>query len=302
LTKGRFQLGVVHYASFPECRDDDAIFWSSLERLLADPVFDAIELHTFLPPSWLTRIRSGFEQGDKQLLLSAGPQLLKEHGLCALNPSSRSSTLELCKRLIDLARDLSATGLMLISGKDPGPGDRDDARAALEESLNELCEYASVDAPTLTLSLEAFARSSPPSQLIGPSVEASRLLDRVSATNGNFRLTVDLSHLAQLGEDPVTAIEGLGSRARHIHLSTCVVIPGHPLFGDLHPSFHTPDVAVTLQTAGQALAAASTASPADEMIVSVEVRPQGKEDSGQVFEQARSDLLSTVRIATELIS
>jgi sugar phosphate isomerase/epimerase len=296
-----FRLGVVHYASFPNVRVDEAAFWTSFERLLADSALGAIELHTFLSPTWLTRIRGDFESQDKQLLLSAGPRLLEEKGLCALDRSSQRSAVELCKRLIDMAREVSATSLMLISGKDPGPDLRGSARAVLEESLHELCQYASLDKPSLTLSLETFARTSPPFQLVGPTAEAAALADRVSATHDNFRLTVDLSHLAQLGEDPVASVKWLGARVRHIHLSTCVVIPGRPLLGDFHPSFRASGVAVTLDDASQALAAAAASSPDAELTVSVEVRPQEGEDAAQIFEQSRSDLLSTVRVAVQQV-
>jgi hypothetical protein len=200
-----------------------------------------------------------------------------------------------------MAREVSATSLMLISGKDPGPDFRLSAQAALEESLHELCEYASLDKRPLMLSLETFARTSPPFQLVGPTAEAATLADRVSATHDNFRLTVDLSHLAQLGEDPVASVKSLGARVRHIHLSTCILSPGQPVLGDFHPSFRIAGVAVTLLNASQALAAAAVSSPDAELTVSVEVRPQAGEDEAQIFEQSRSDLLSTVQIAVEKI-
>ena len=295
-----FRLGLVHYASFPKCRDDEITFWTSFERLVADPDLGAIELYTFLLPGWLPRLRRAFESGGKQLLLSAGPQLLQEPGLCALDPASRRAAIELCKRLIEMATEVSAASLMLISGKDPGPSHRPSAWAALEESLNELCQYATLGTNALRLSLETFARASPPFQLVGPTPEAAALADRVSTTHGNFRLTVDLSHLAQLGEDPVLSVKELGPRVRHLHLSTCVTIPGQPPSGDFHPSFHTDGVAVTLHDASKALAVAAKSSPHEELIVSIEVRPQAGEDASQTFEQSRSDLFSIVQGAVQL--
>lgn len=295
-----FRLGVVHYASFPKCRDDEMTFWTSFERLVADADLGAIELYTFLLPGWLTRIRRAFDPGAKQLLLSAGPQLLGEPGLCALDRSSRRAAIELCKRLIDMATEVSATSLMLISGKDLGPSHRLSAWAALEESLNELCEYASFGTNSLRLSLETFARATPPFQLVGPTEEAATLADRISSTHTNFRLTVDLSHLAQLGEDPVISVTRLGPRVRHVHLSTSVVIPGHSPTGDFHPSFNTAGVVVTLHDASQALAVAAISSPHEELTVSIEVRPQAGEDAWQTFEQSRRDLFSIVQGAIQL--
>jgi sugar phosphate isomerase/epimerase len=292
------RAGVVQYASFPDCRDDEGLFWSSLEQLLADPALGAVELHTFLRPDWLTRIRRAFEGANRRLLLSAGPRLLDEAGICSVDLPARRSAVELCKNLIDMANEVSAASLMLISGKDPGPGQRTVAMAALEESLDELCSYASSSGP-LKLSLETFARSSPPFQLIGPTVEAAELADRVSRRHENFRLTIDLSHLAQLGEDPVASVTGLGARVRHLHLSTCIVTPGQAPAGDFHLSFDAAGVSVTTHDAGRALAAAASSSPNDEVVVSVEVRPQRGEDPARVFERSRRDLLATVQMAVE---
>jgi sugar phosphate isomerase/epimerase len=296
-----FRLGVVQYASFPKCRDDEETFWASLERLLADPILGAIELHTYLQRDWLTRISGAFAAQNQRLLLSAGPRLLDEEGICSVNPSVRRSAIELGKSLIDMAQEVSAGSLMLISGKDPGPGERASAWVALEESLDELCDYASVGAH-LTLSLETFARSSPPFQLVGPTVEAAEFADRITRNHQNFRLTIDLSHLAQLGEDPVASVERLGARVRHLHLSTCVVVPGQVPAGDFHLSFGASGVSVTLRDASRALAAAASSSPHEEVVVSVEVRPQAGQDPSVVFEQSRSDLISTAQMAVQLMA
>jgi sugar phosphate isomerase/epimerase len=298
---GPFRCGVVHYASFPKCRDDEATFWASLETLLADRALGAIELHTFLQPNWLKRISRAIAGPSQSLLLSAGPQLLDEEGICAVNRTARRSAVELCKCLIDMAKQVSAASLMVISGKDPGPGQRTLAWAALEESLDELCDYARLDAP-LTVSLETFARSSPPYQLVGPTVEAAAFADRMNQSHKNFRLTVDLSHLAQLGENPVASVERLGARVRHVHLSTCAITPGQAPAGDFHLSFNSAGVSVTLQDAKRALAAAASSSPHDEVVVSVEIRPQAGEDASQVFERSRRDLLSTVEAAIQLMA
>lgn len=293
--------GVVQYASFPKCRDDEVTFWTTLEQLLADPALGAVELHTYLRPDWLPRISRAFETRDRRLLLSGGPRLLDEEGLCSVNPPARRSAVELCKSLIEMAHEVSAASLMLISGRDPGPGRRSDALQALEESLDALCRFATSGGP-LTLSLETFARLSPPFQLVGPTVEAAKLVDRVGKSHKNFRLTIDLSHLAQLGEDPVASIIGLGARVRHLHLSTCAIAPGEAPAGDVHLSFDAAGVSVTLHDACRALAAAASSSPDGEVIVSVEVRPQAGEDAAEVFERSRRDLLSTVQMALELMA
>jgi sugar phosphate isomerase/epimerase len=298
---GPFRLGVVHYASFPGCREVEATFWATLETLLADGALGAIELYTFLESSWLKRISRAFAGQNQSLLLSAGPRLLDEAGLCSPDRAARRSAVELCKSLIDMSKEVSAASLMLISGKDPGPRQRTSAWAALEESLDELCDHASLGVP-LTLSLETFARSSPPFQLVGPTVEAAKLADRVNQRHENFRLTVDLSHLAQLGEDPVLSVVSLGTRVRHVHLSTCAITPGQAPAGDFHLSFNAPGLSVTLDDASRALATAALLSPHDEVVVSVEVRPQPGEDASRVFEQSRSDLFSAVQAAVQLMA
>jgi sugar phosphate isomerase/epimerase len=299
---GRFRCGVVHYAAFPKCLDDHDTFWRTLELLLSDPALDAIEVHTFLPPSWLDELRGKFRTAGKQLFLSAGPRLIDEEGLCALNVSERGMAVNLCKELIDMAHELSATNLMLVSGKDHDPKSRSYAYAALDESLGELCRYAlsGQRRDSLTISLETFPRAHSPQQLVGPTVEALKLANQVFSINPNFRMTLDLSHFAQLREDPVESLRAFASHARHIHMSTCVMVPDHPLFGDQHPSFETPDTAVTLDIAGRALATALQENGDQDINVSVEVCPQSWEDPVEVLATARANLLKVVTHARRL--
>jgi sugar phosphate isomerase/epimerase len=294
-----FTLGVVHYASFPEARVKAGAFWRSLERLLLDPLIDVIELSSELPENATASLRGLFATSGKRLFLSAGPRLRDDPGLCSTAPAQRRETVAAIKELIDVAISISASNLMLISGPDPGSEQRSLAYGALLDALAELCEYArSSGEGGLTLTLEPFAREHSPFQLVGPTTEALTLLERLGARHP-VRLTADLSHFAQLGEDPVKSVHGLGSGGGHIHLSTCILVPRHPLFGDRHPSFDTPGIALSPLTAARALAAAR-GSFAGEIVASIEVRPGPGDESDHVWSAARRQLLDIAQMAEHI--
>jgi hydroxypyruvate isomerase len=296
-----FTLGAVHYASFPDARGNPKEFWRSLDQLLADPLIQIVELSCEVPDAAAARLGDLFRAAKKRLYLSAGPVLRDTPGLCTVDAKRRREVLAAAKNVIETAAAIAAENLMVVSGPDPGPEGRTQAYEALHESIVELSEHAAAaGAVDLTLSIEPFARTTPPFQLVGPTSEVGRLLARLDTGRSRLRLTADLAHFAQLGEDPVRSIERLGARAEHIHVSTCVLIPNHPLFGDFHPSFDEPGIAVSLRQAAQAVAQARRATTS-EIVASIEVRPPSAVRSDATWKTARDHLGTIARMAEELI-
>ena len=286
--------GIVLYASFPASYEDEDVFLHSVEVAAADPYLEVIELFTFFR-SAAARVRDILRGSGKRIFLSAGPETVRSpDGVCAIDARARARALDAACRMLEQARELGAENLMLVSGPDPGPDDRAAAREALADSLATLCGLAAAPSPPVGISIETFARRRPPRQLIGPTREAVDLLDRVASGHANFGLTVDLSHLVQLGEDPERSLRALAGRVRHVHLSTCITRKGHELFGDRHPSFAHPDVALRLDEASAAVRLAvrelGDVDPSARPVVSVEIRPRAGEDPRAVYEIARSEL------------
>jgi len=297
--------GIIQYASFPAALQDRTAFWHGLEAVLADPYYRVIELSTLMAATDVPEVRRRLQDAGRLGFLSAGPQLLKvDPGLCGLDRAGREQAVDLARRLVEMAYELGAQGLMLISGHDPGPAQRPAALQALAESLHAVAAYAREQQPQapLTISLETFDQLTWHKQALGPTSEAVRLLDAVGREQPNFALTIDISHLAQLGEEPVQSVALVGARASHLHLATCVVTPGHPLFGDQHPPFGTPGAAVDVATASRAistaLAARRAAGVTGPLTVSVEVKPLAGTDPDVVLRQTRHDLEQAIASAS----
>lgn len=297
--------GIIQYASFPAALQDRQVFWHGLDAILADPYYAVVELSTLMAAADVPEVRRRLQAAGRLSYLSAGPQLLKvDPGLCGLDRAGRAEAVDLVRRLVDMAYELGALGLMLISGHDPGPAQRPAALQALAESLHTVAAYAREQQPQapLTISLETFDQTTWHRQALGPTSEALRLLTVVGAEQPNFAMTIDISHLAQLGEDPVASVASLGARAGHLHMATCVVTPGHPLFGDQHPPFDAPGVAVDVATAGRAigaaLAARRAAGVAAPLTVSIEIKPLAGTDPDVVLRQTRRDLERAIDLAS----
>jgi len=77
--------------------------------------------------------------------------------------------------------------------------------------------------------------------LIGPISEAVEVAKKVKAQCLNFGLTLDLSHLPQLGEKIEDAVPITKGFLVNVHIGNSVVTnPKHPLYGDEHPRIGIP--------------------------------------------------------------
>lgn len=151
------------------------------------------------------------------------------------DPARRRAAVDRTRAWIDVARELGAQALMVLSGPERTDArEREQAVAALQESLEALCEAA---AP-MRLHLESFNNHGEPYLLMGPTARCLRMARAVSGRQPNFSLTFDLSHALQMGEDPLASLLSIGQYCSHVHLANCVIRDrADPLFGDKHPPF-----------------------------------------------------------------
>ncbi len=153
----------------------------------------------------------------------------------------RRAAVDGVKRWIDLARGFGCEAVMLLSGPERStPAEREEAFGRLAESLDEICGFASSGGGSdrVSVSMESFNSAGEPWLLIGSPDRCDRLARQVSPLRDNFGLTMDLSHLLQMGEEPVRALTAVKPWCGHLHLANCVIRDrGHPLYGDKHPPF-----------------------------------------------------------------
>ena len=237
-------VGIVQWMAYPESRQSEEMALKSIRKLAGDDFFTALEIG---PVG--VRIRNEVKKiletshVKKLNIGGAGPLTRKGLDLASLDEERRRAAVEFSKTLIDEAFFFGAQSLMLATGPDPGGPQREKGKKQFISSLRELCTYAEKGAgdDVLTVTFEFFDRELDKKRLIGPTQEAIEIAEAVTQSHKNFGLTVDQSHLPQLGEKPAVALEAAKKHIRHVHLANCVVADkNHPFFGDQHPPFGIP--------------------------------------------------------------
>ena len=296
-------LGVVQYVSFPQVIAGSGPVVETVQRVLADEFFSAIEI------TWIEDER--VKQQVANLLIQAGMRVVFAGGppyamqgihLSALDPGERRESLVKAKRLVDDAYLLGAELHLITAGPDVGPEDRGRARGYLTESMVALWEYARSLAceRALVLSLETTDRDVHRNGLLGPTPESVGVLREVRKGGGDVWLTIDQSHLAQLGEVAEESIALAQPFHVHMHLANCLLTDrASPIYGDEHPRFGVAggehdirDVTALFETLWRHGFFEKPIPYGERPIVSLEVKPQQHEDPEIVLANTKRVLQS----------
>jgi sugar phosphate isomerase/epimerase len=231
--------GIVHFMAYPVIKGEGPII-ESLTSLLADPFFEVIEISWIKDPAVRAEAKALLESSGVNAKYGAQPRLLTQ-GLDpnSLDPAMRMRAVDDLKAGIDEAVEMGINDFALLSGPYPGAEKEAAAMAALTQSLNEVCAYASDHG--VNVALEVFDRTVDKKCLVGPTDSAREIAERVKSTHSNFGLLVDLSHIPLLGESPAQALQPIKDHLAHIHIGNAYMAdPSDPAYGDLHPRFGYP--------------------------------------------------------------
>lgn len=294
------KFGCVVYASYPGATGTELLY--AVERLVADPDFEVLEVTRISDLPVRQRVRDLLASAKRMVVFSGGPVYLAERvELGARDVSIRKGSLEKAKRLVDEAIEFNAQRHLVGSGPDPGMEAREEAQDYLVDSLVELYDYARINSGSpLMLTLEPFDRDVAIHALIGPTEEAVAVAREVKKRTGSFGLTLDLSHLAQLREDPSEAVGKAAEVIAHAHLSSCYLGDrSHPSYGDQHVRFDFPGAAVTEKTVARYLQALheNGVFRLGRLPVSLEVKPQPGEDRESVLFSAKHSFIRAWQMA-----
>ena len=240
------QLGIVHFMIYPQLLKGDGPILETAKRIAADPFFEVLEVGLVNDPAVLPALKALAEEAQLTLGVGAQPGLLTTGGnLANLDEAGRQAAVAQVKASIDQAYALGARLLAFLDGKNsyPGPEKENQARAQLVRSVQELSAYAKEKATdyTLFLSLEVFDRDIEKRSLLGPAPLVAEVAAEICQTCDNFGITVDLSHIPQLGESPRQALEPVRDYLVHLHIGNCLLTDkNHPAYGDYHPPFGCP--------------------------------------------------------------
>ncbi|MCC6956452.1 MAG: sugar phosphate isomerase/epimerase [Anaerolineales bacterium] len=294
-------LGLVHYVSFPKNIPGDGPIIENLESILADDDFQTIEISWIKNEDVKKKASALLKTSGKRIVFSGGPPFAYQQiNLSSLDDGERKYSMEYARQLFDDARLFNACIFLITGGRDTLPSERERAKDKLVQSIVELSKYAREhsDQSPIYLSLEPVDRAVHRKGLIGPIAEAVEIAQRVEQAGETLYLTLDQSHLAQLGIAPGEALRLAYNYLFHVHLANCIICdPQHPLYGDEHPYFGIKDGEHGLQELVvflkilEKLGYFSRQPPYGGWpIVSVEVKPLDNEDPVEALKTTKAVL------------
>jgi sugar phosphate isomerase/epimerase len=161
--------------------------------------------------------------------------------ISSVNDAVRKKSIERYYEYIDAAYACGSKTILINSGK--RSDSNEDIKLGLfllKDSINMLLKYSMHHAGDylLDISLEPGDICVDFCELIGGTDTAVNLAKDIRENHLNFYLTLDTSHLRQLGEIPACSIEKAMNYCHHIHLANCLLKDKNSdLYGDKHPEF-----------------------------------------------------------------
>jgi sugar phosphate isomerase/epimerase len=234
------QLGVVHFMAFPGCLTGDGPQLETLSAICHDPFFEAVEVGPVNDAAVRRECAALLRDCLMTVTFACQPlQLRLGLDLNAADRARRQEAVDAVLGCLDQARELGASRLAVMSGKNVPPAQQ---AAATDCLINELCRIcrAARDRAGLPVVLEIFDYDIDKKALVGPCALAARVADAVRKEFPDFGLLHDLSHIYLCHEDPARHLPLIREHLVRIHMGNSVSDRNHPLFGDTHPPFGIP--------------------------------------------------------------
>jgi len=153
--------------------------------------------------------------------------------LSSADETVRRTSVARMKEMIGPALECGAEALAVLSGPDPGPALRGQAREQLYASLMELCEAIEEHAP-MRLVLEPLDREAHKNGLLGPTPEFVALFQRLRTRFPRAGVSWDSAHVSLCGEDFLGSFDAAREVTVGIHLANAVLDRADERFGDHH--------------------------------------------------------------------
>jgi len=277
---GYLKLGIVHFMAFPQCAKGEGPILETIERIVHDDFFEAIEVSWIKDDATRTKVRSLFESSHMKIVYGAHPRILgNKLNLNSLDTVERRKAVEEMKQAIDEARFLGCNDFAFLSGKAPDKTKIEEYKKAFVESCWEICEYA---APMM-IHLETFDTDVDKCCLVGQSALARELALKIRRRCPNFGLLLDLSHLPIQHEKASVAIPTVGELLTAAHVGNAYLADkSNPVYGDNHPRFGYPGSCNDVDELTDFLAQlfkSGYLAPGRRPVVSFEVKPTPGESS-----------------------
>jgi sugar phosphate isomerase/epimerase len=230
-------VGTLHFMSFPEVGKGEGPVTETLEKILQDDFFTAVEITHIKDDKVREQVKKMLEISHVVSSFVTHPRLLSNKlDINSLSEEERKKAVAVVKEGIEEAAYLGAVGVSVLSGPHPGKGLEKEGVQKLLESLEELCDCSRRN--HLAFELETFDFDVDKKCLIGKSDLAATVAEKIRAKYPNFGLILDLSHLPLQNEPSKTAVKNCARYSTHLHIGNCVLRDrNHPAYGDQHPRF-----------------------------------------------------------------
>jgi len=284
-----FQVGTVHFMSYPQTMKGEGPLLETLRPVLADEFFDVVELTWIKDPAVRRQVRRMLEESGVKACYGAQPRLLST----GLNPndldeSKRQLAEKSLLEAVDEAVEIGAGGVAFLAGK-YDPEKISEALAQLLTTTRNICAYAKKR--DIAINLEVFDYDVDKKSLIGPAPLAAEFAAEMRRPTDNFGLMVDLSHIPQTHETSRFVIWTLRPYISHLHFGNAVLgDPANTAYGDTHPRFGFPNSANTVDDLVDYLRVLRDEgffNARNPLVLSLEVKPWGDEDCDLVLANSK---------------
>lgn len=263
----------------PKSVSDNTVLRKALD-VLSKTNIDTIEFYA--PASSIKeKVAIMKEYGIQRVIyLAAGVQKGEKKWLCNTDEKKRAEASAFTLSLLESALDAGCTSFLITSGGIEK--EKEKALDSLEKSLGSL--FSLTD--KMDILLESGDTDVDARQLIGPTPLALSFAKRIRDKHPNFFLTLDTSHIAQLHEEFSASFTLANEVSNHLHLASCILTPGHPLYGDKHPLFKNKDGVYSPQTIEAIYNKVKDYYEKDDrdLTIGVEVIDRSEKEMGSLFE------------------
>jgi len=230
-------IGTIQFMSFPEVMKGDGPIIETLEKILSNDFFSAVEITRINDDATRKEVKKMLESSHMISAYGAQPVLLSQKlNLNSLVEEERKNAVMEIKKCIEEAAYLGTNGVAVLSGPHPGREFESEAIQKLLQSLDELCNYS--QKYNLQFELESFDFDIDKKCLVGKSTVAADIAREIRKKHSNFGLILDLSHFPIQFEQTKEALKNCASYTTHLHIGNCVLKDkSHAAYGDQHPRF-----------------------------------------------------------------
>lgn len=278
----------------------DSDLEAALGRIAEIGYYEAVEIGPVEEARTLRFVREQAERNHWQLTQWITKDLLDR----GLNPSSldreeHRAVIARVRELVGGAKECGAKNFAMISGADPGPALRSEAKKNFFEVVAAACRELQEE-PGMNLLIEPLDRFAHKKNLIGPTEEAIAFVSEVRREFPNVYFSWDSAHVALNGEDLLQSLERSAPLTAQVHLANAVTDPSADGYGDWHMPVGAPGflddacAAALLKKAGRVLPENGV-----RHFASVEMRSAEGSDPWRNERECRAFLQRALRAASE---